>query len=93
MERYVVIIVFQGAFFRGIFYEAIAGIATGAAEMAPLMLTGYYMETIQFNDLSGPAKPLRVAAMGLAGGAMYGGAWGLMLGTVYGPGVTLYLAY
>lgn len=77
---------------KGLFYGAIDGAITFTASMVPLIIIGYYTETIHFNRIEEPVLPwLLVTAVG--GGVLYGGMFGVLAGAAYGPCLSLYMKF
>jgi len=80
------------AAFRGALYGAVDGTITLASSMIPLLLIGYYMETIHFN-LNRDMIVLKLLGASVLGGALYGGTFGAVVGVVYGPCISLYMKF
>ena len=80
------------AAFRGLVYGALDGAITLTASMAPLLIMGYYTETIRFNRIKHPVIPWLIVTA-CTGGIIYGGTFGSLAGVVYGSGISLYMRF
>jgi len=77
---------------KGAGYGAIDGAIILTSSIVPLFITAYYADTIDFN-FSGDDKLLNIIGAAVAGGLLYGGTFGAMIGTAYGPGISLYMRF
>ena len=77
---------------KGAFYGAVSGTIILTASLAPLLITGYYMDTIHFN-MSDDLMILKLLGTAAAGGIVYGGTFGAAVGVVYGPSISLYMKF
>lgn len=81
------------AVWKGALYGAIDGAVTFTSEMMPLLIIGNYMKTIEFNDLDADWVLLQLIGASIAGGMAYGGTFGIIAGTIYGPGISIYMEF
>jgi len=77
---------------KGAFYGAVSGTIILTASLAPLLITGYYMDTIHFN-MSDDLMILKLLGIAAMGGTVYGGTFGAAVGAVYGPSISLYMKF
>jgi hypothetical protein len=80
------------AILKGAFYGGIDGAVTFTASLIPLLIIGHYMETIEFN-FDGDAILLQVIGAAVLGGIGYGGMFGVSLGIIYGPTLSIYMKF
>lgn len=69
------------AVFKGMLYGAIDGTVTLAAALAPLLIIGHYADTIDFN-VSNEMIVFKLLGSAVAGGLVYGGTFGAVVGGV-----------
>ena len=77
---------------KGAFYGVVSGTVILTASLAPLVITGYYMDTIHFN-MSEDLMILKLLGTAAVGGTAYGGTFGAAVGAVYGPSISLYMKF
>ncbi len=75
---------------KGAAYGFITGAVTLTASFIPLLVIGKAVGTIDFNNDPNYAQILGASALG---GTAFGGTYGIMTGTVYGPFLSLYLRF
>jgi len=80
------------AAFRGAAYGAINGAIILTSSLVPLLITGYYADTIHFN-LSDDLIILKLLGTATMGGILYGGTFGATVGALYGPCISLYMKF
>lgn len=80
---------------RAVLWGALYGAAGGAviltASLVPLFLTGYCLDTMDFNMDPGTTAAILGAAV--LGGSAYGATFGCAAGMVGGPCISLYVGY
>ncbi|MFC1485818.1 hypothetical protein ACFL55_02190 [Candidatus Latescibacterota bacterium] len=77
---------------KGALYGAVNGTVILTASLIPLLIVGHYTETIHFN-ISDDMIVLKLIGASAAGGMVYGGTFGLLAGSVYGPCISMYMRY
>jgi len=80
------------AILKGALYGSIDGAITFTASMVPLLVIGQYMETIQFN-FDSDAILFKVIGTAILGGMGYGGFFGVTIGIIYGPSLSIYMKF
>jgi hypothetical protein len=80
------------AMLKGALYGGINGAITFTASMVPLIIIGHYMETIDFNFES-DAMILNLIGISILGGIVYGGFFGITIGIIYGPSLSIYMDF
>ncbi len=75
---------------RGAMYGVLSGAVTVTASLAPLLIAGKALGTIDYNNDPNYVELLGSSALG---GTMFGGFDGLLFGCVYGPAVSIYMRY
>lgn len=81
------------AVLKGIFYGAIDGSIILFSSYLPLFLTGYYLDIIHFNNLSGGFIPLKILGIVAIGSIAYGGSVGAIAGALSGPIISSYMEF
>jgi len=77
---------------KGALYGAIDGTVTLTASMIPLLIIGHYTETIHFN-FSNEMIVFKLLGSAIAGGLVYGGTFGAIVGGVSGPCISFYMKF
>jgi len=80
------------AVLKGALYGAIDGTVTLTASMIPLLIIGHYTETIHFN-FSNEMIVFKLLGSAIAGGLVYGGTFGAIVGGVSGPCISFYMKF
>jgi len=80
------------AFLKGALYGGIGGAITFTASVVPLFVIGHYMETIQFN-FDGDETLFGLIGASILGGIGYGGTFGVAIGLIYGPSLSIYMKF
>ncbi len=78
---------------KGAFYGAIDGAITLTASLIPLLIIGHYTGSIEFNFDNNDLIILKLLGTSVLGGLAYGGTFGLAIGVVYGPCISLYMNF
>jgi len=84
------------ALLKGAAWGAVDGAVTFTAGLMPLLLMGYCMDTIHFNNMDGmggDASIPKILGIAVIGGTLYGGTFGAAAGAVYGPCLSLYMRF
>jgi len=81
------------AIIPGILYGALCGTAICSACMAPILISGYLLDTIHFNTIKGNYMIPKLIGMSILGGAVYGGTIGAIAGSVYAPVISIYMKF
>ncbi len=77
---------------QGMLYGAIDGTVTLAAGLVPLLIIGHYAGTIDFN-FSNEMIVFKLLGSAVAGGLVYGGTFGAVVGGISGPCISFYLKF
>ena len=80
------------AILKGALYGSIGGAITFTASVVPLFVIGDYMKTIEFN-FDSEEMVLGLIGSSILGGIGYGGTFGLAIGIVYGPSLSIYMKF
>ena len=80
------------AILKGALYGGIGGAITFTASVVPLFVIGHYMETIQFN-FDGDEMLFGLIGASILGGIGYGGTFGVAIGIIYGPSLSIYMKF
>jgi len=84
------------AVLKGAAWGAVDGAVTFTASLVPLLLMGYCMDTIHFNNMDGMGGDAcipKILGIAVIGGTLYGGTFGAAVGAVYGPCLSLYMRF
>ncbi len=76
---------------QGAGYGALQGAATLSTSFIAAFVLGHYMGTVKFNEEN--ITVFKLIGMSMLGGCAFGGMIGAAGGTVYGPGVSLYMTF
>ena len=77
---------------KGMAYGAIDGAIMLTASLVPLLVIGHYLGTIKFH-FEGDLVLLKIIKSAVIGGVAFGGLTGAVVGTVYGPCISLYMNF
>lgn len=80
------------AVLKGALYGAIDGTVTFAASLIPLLIIGHYAETIHFN-FNKKMIVFKLLGSAVAGGMIYGGTFGAVVGGISGPCISFYMKF
>jgi len=81
---------------KGAGYGTLSGMIIFTASITPILVTGYCMDTIHFNDhdaIGGNPTVLKVLGIAVLGGTLYGGTYGVMVGAAGGPVISWYMEF
>ena len=80
------------AILKGALYGGIDGAITFTASVVPLFIIGHYMKTIEFN-FDSDEMIFGLIGSSILGGIGYGGTFGIAIGIIYGPTLSIYMKF